>query len=330
MKKLLVVGGAGYIGSQTVKALTEAQYIPIVYDNLSSGNKEAVLNSKLIIGELADKKLLSRVIKDKGIEAVLHFAGKIEAEESVRKPQEYLQNNCLDGLSLILAMLENKVNKLIFSSTAAVYGESKTIPITEDSSTKPNNPYGLSKLLFEKVLEYYGQQAGLKYISLRYFNAAGADREGQIGDDHASKTHLITSAILTALGQREKLFLYGTDYPTDDGTCVRDYIHVEDLAVAHVQAVDFLFSNNQSEIINLGSESGYSNKQVIEMVKKVSGIDFTVEESARREGDPVVLIASSKKAREVLGWQPKYSDLQTIIETAYSWHKSHPNGYRQL
>ena len=327
MKNILVVGGAGYIGSHTVKALDKAGYTPIVFDNLSSGHKEAVTDSKLIVGELADKEHLIKVIKEEKITAVMHFAGKIDAAESVVKPHEYLEANCLDSVNLLLAMLECDIKNIIFSSTAAVYGDAEKLPITEDAPKKPTNPYGLSKLMFEEVLQFYEQEAQLKYISLRYFNAAGADTDGELGDDHANKTHLITVAILTALGKREELKLFGTDYSTSDGTCIRDYIHVDDLADAHVLALDYLLEQNQSAIFNLGSQSGFSNKQVIEAVKEISGTDFKVEETTRRPGDPATLVASAEAASEVLGWQTKYSDLKTIIETAYSWQKNHPNGY---
>ncbi len=329
MKNILVVGGAGYIGSHTVKALSKAGFQPIVYDDLSSGHKEAVLEAKLIIGDLADRKLLSKIIREEKIQAVMHFAGKIEVGESVENPAKYLKNNCADGVNLIEAMLENDVNNFIFSSTAAVYGEPDEVPIPETSPTRPTNPYGLSKLLFEETLKYYDEQSGLNYISLRYFNAAGADVEGMLGIDHAKKTHLITLAVMTALGQRDRFELYGTDYETPDGTCIRDYIHVDDLADAHVLALNKLLENGQSSFINLGTGRGHSNKEVIDEVKNISGSDFQVIKTARREGDPSVLVASSEKAKKTLGWQPKYSDLETIVRTAYDWHKSHPNGYKR-
>ncbi|KKL51149.1 hypothetical protein LCGC14_2298390 [marine sediment metagenome] len=327
MKNILVVGGAGYIGSHTVKALSKAGFQPIVYDDLSSGHKEAVLEAKLIIGELSDRKLLSKIIGEEKIQAVMHFAGIIEVGESVENPAKYLKNNCADGVNLIEAMLENDVKNFIFSSTAAVYGEPDIVPIPETSATQPTNPYGLSKLLFEKTLRYYREQSGLNYISLRYFNAAGADVEGALGADHAKKTHMITLAVMTALGQRDKFELYGTDYETPDGTCIRDYIHVDDLADAHVLALNKLLENGQSSFINLGTGRGHSNKEVIDEVKNISGSDFQVIKTARREGDPSVLVASSEKAKKTLGWQPKYSDLETIVRTAFEWQKSHPNGY---
>ena len=328
MKNILVVGGAGYIGSHTVKALNKAGYTPIILDNLSSGHKEAVAGSKLIVGELAEKERLTQILKAENISAVMHFAGKIDAAESVQKPLEYLQANCFDGVNLLLGMQECGLKNIIFSSTAAVYGDAEKLPITEDAPKEPTNPYGLSKLLFEEVLQYYEQQAQLRYVSLRYFNAAGADMEGELGDDHASKTHLITSAILTALGDREKLKLFGTDYPTPDGTCIRDYIHVDDLAEAHVLALDYLLRNNESAIFNLGSENGFSNRQIVEAVKEISATDFKVEETARREGDPAALLASAEAARKVLGWKVRHSDLKTIIQSAYNWQKDHPEGYQ--
>ncbi len=327
MKNILVVGGAGYIGSHTVKTLKTSGFEPVVYDNLSSGHKEAISNVKLVIGELSNKALLSKVIKDENIEAVIHFAGAIDVSESFKDPQKYIKNNCLDGINLILAMLENDVKDIIFSSSAAVYGEPKQTPVVETTTAKPQNPYGLSKLMFEQVLDYYRHNEGLNYVSLRYFNAAGADLNSEIGLDHPKKTDLITSTILTALGQQEKLFLYGTDYDTADGTCVRDYIHVLDLAQAHIMALDFLANNNGSNIFNLGTGHGYSNRQVTDAVRDVSKTDFRVEEAERREGDCVNVVASAAKAKEVLNWQPKHSDLETIISTAYNWHKAHPNGY---
>lgn len=327
MKNILVAGGAGYIGSHTVKALNQAGYKTVVYDNLSSGHEEAVKNSELVVGDIADVRLLSDVIKEKNIEAVLHFAGKIDVAESVENPQKYLKINCAEGVNIIAAMLENNVRNLIFSSTAAVYGEPEKIPITEEVPTNPTNPYGLSKLLFEQVMEYFRKKEGLNYISLRYFNAAGADIDGELGDDHLEKTHLIASAILTSLGLREKLYLFGTDYKSPDGTCIRDYIHVNDLASAHVLALDYLMNEGKSDIFNLGSGKGFSNKQVIETVKQVSGNDFKVEETDRRAGDPAVLTASSDKAIRVLNWKQKYSQLDLIVKTAYEWHKTNPKGY---
>ena len=328
MKNILIVGGAGYIGSHTVKALSKAGLQPVVYDDLSSGHKEAVSQTKLIIGDLSDRKLLSKIIREEKIQAVLHFAGKIEVGESVDNPAKYLKNNCADGVNLIEAMLENDVRNLVFSSTAAVYGEPDVVPIPETSPTQPTNPYGLSKLLFERTLKYYREQSGLNYMSLRYFNAAGADVEGTLGADHAKKTHLITLAVMNALGQRDKFELYGTDYDTPDGTCVRDYIHVDDLADAHVLALNNLLENGRSDTINLGTGKGCSNREVLDEVKKISGTDFGILESARREGDPSVLIASAEKAKRVLNWEPKYSDLKTIVQTAYKWHEKNPQGYR--
>lgn len=325
--KILVLGGAGYIGSHTVKALNNNRHETVVYDDLSSGHKEAVPGSKIIVGSICDSRLLSSVIKDEKVEAVMHFAAKIEVAESMDTPSEYIKANCFDGINVITSMLENNVKNLIFSSTAAVYGNPKEIPITEDCITKPTNPYGLSKLMFEQIMEYFKNEGGLNYISLRYFNAAGADVNGLLGDDHLNKTHLIASAILTSLGIRDKFFLFGTDYDTPDGTCIRDYIHVDDLASAHVLALEYLIKTGKSDIFNLGSENGYSNKEIIKIVKEISEIDFKVEETDRRLGDSVVLTASSEKAMNILGWKPKYSDLNTIVKTAYRWHKSHPNGY---
>ncbi len=329
MNKVLVIGGAGYIGSHTVKALKAASYEAIVYDDLSSGHVEAIKGCKLIEGSLDNKELLSSTLKAECVKAVLHFGGKIDVAESVLDPQKYFKNNFYDSFNILLAMLENNIENIIFSSTAAVYGNPDEIPISEETATHPTNPYGLSKLLFEQALDYYSKQGSINYVALRYFNAAGADVEGNLGADHANKTHLVTLAVLAALGKWEQFKLYGTDYDTMDGTCVRDYIHVDDLANAHILALDYLFKGNKSSVFNLGTGNGYTNRQVIEMVKKVSGSDFKVVETARRSGDPAKLIASSKKAQEILGWQQKYSDLETIISTAYKWHKNNPMGYEK-
>lgn len=327
-KTILVTGGAGFIGSQTVKELFDRGYFPITYDNLSTGHKEAVLAGEFVLGDLADTEKLDKTFKKYKPEAVIHFAASIEVEESVKDPEKYFENNVVNGLNLLRIMLQNKVKKIIFSSTAAVYGNPKHLPIREKDPTEPINPYGLTKLMFEKILSCYQKAYGIKSISLRYFNAAGADFSGKIGQDYPAPTHLITRALFTALGRYPCLEIFGTDYPTKDGTCIRDYIHVKDLALAHILALKKLDEGVFSPVYNLGTGSGYSVKQVIEVVKKVTGVDFDVKESARRQGDPAVLVASIELAKKELGFRPKYSDLETIIKSAWNWHKAHPSGYQ--
>jgi len=330
MKKeaILVCGGAGYIGSQTVKELKEAGYFPVTYDNLLTGHREAVLAGDFVLGDLSDAQRLAQVFRKYQPQAVMHFAASIEVAESVKNPAKYFENNLANGLNLLKVMLQHGVKKLIFSSTAAVYGKPQKIPIRESDPTQPINPYGLSKLMFEQILSWYAQAYGLRSISLRYFNAAGADPSGRLGQDSPKPTHLITKAILTALGQEPFLEVYGTDYPTPDGTCIRDYIHVKDLAIAHILALKALNKGTFSPVYNLGTERGFSVKEVIAMTKKVTKVDFLVRQAKRRPGDPAVLIASTEKAKKELGFKPRYSDLKTIIKTAWHWHKTHPQGYR--
>jgi len=327
LKTILVTGGAGYIGSQTVKELAQAGYFPVVYDNLSTGHREAVLFGDFVLGDLSDEAKLSQTFQEYKPEAVIHFAASVEVEESVRNPQKYFINNFSNGINLLKVMLKQNVRKIIFSSTAAVYGNPKRVPIKEVDNTSPINPYGLSKLMFEEVLSWYDKAYGLKSVCFRYFNAAGADPSGKIGQDSPKPTHLITRAILTALGKYPYLEIYGTDYPTKDGTCIRDYIHVKDLSIAHILGLGFLQEGNSSKIYNLGTGRGYSVKEVIAMVKRVTGVDFKVKEASRRPGDPAELVASSQKAQKELNFLPKFSNLETIIETAWNWHRLHPSGF---
>lgn len=324
---VLVTGGAGYIGSQTVRELLEAGYFPVVYDNLSTGHKEAVLGGELVIGDLADTVKLDQVFKKYKPEAVIHFAASIEVEESVKNPAKYFENNIINGLNLLKIMLKNNVKKLVFSSTAAVYGQPKKIPIKENDPKVPINPYGLTKLMFEEILSWYEKAYRLKSISLRYFNASGADPSGQIGQDYPKVTHLISRSLFTALGKYPYLEIFGTDYYTPDGTCIRDYIHVKDLAIAHILTLNALYKNHYSSVYNLGCGRGYSVRQVISIAKKITGIDFKIKKSNQRSGDPAKLVASPVLAQKELGFKPKYSDLETIIKTAWSWHKNHPQGY---
>ncbi len=327
--KILVTGGAGYIGSHTVRKLKQAGHEIVIFDNLSSGHKDAVKDFVLTIGDLADKSALEKVFAENNFDAVVHFAGSIEAGESMTDPKRFFDNNLVNSLNLLEAMLAHDVKKMVFSSSAAVYGEPEKMPVKETDPKDPANVYGLTKLMFEQVLDAYDAAYGLKSVALRYFNAAGADPSGEIGADHKHKTHLITLILLAALGKRDAIKIFGTDYSTPDGTCVRDYVHVSDLADAHVLALDFLKKNNQSEKFNLGNEKGNSVREVIEQAKKITGINFPVIEEGRREGDPAKIVASSRKAKEILGWRPQFDTIDQILETAWTWHKNHPDGFEK-
>jgi len=327
---VLVTGGAGYIGSHTVCQLITEGHVVIVYDNLSKGHRGAVpVEATFVEGDLRDGALLAEVLRSHQIEAVVHFAADSLVGESMSAPSKYYHNNVVATLALLDTMVECKVDRMVFSSTAAVYGEPKVCPIGEDMPTQPTNVYGRTKLVIEGMLADFSMAYGLKYVSLRYFNAAGALAGGQIGEDHDPESHLLPLILQTALGQRPAISIYGTDYNTEDGTCIRDYIHVMDLADAHVRALGHLGRGGDSRVYNLGSEQGFSVRQVIEQAKEVTGINFTVCEAPRRAGDPGVLIASSAKIRAELGWQPVQSDLKSIIASAWAWHKSHPEGYNQ-
>jgi len=328
--KILVTGGAGYIGSFTVKALKEKGFEVVVFDSLETGHKEAIPKTKIYVGNLqTDFGLLEKVLKEEKPDAVIHFAAYIEVGESVQNPQKYFMNNVVGALNLLRAMINNDVLKLVFSSTAAVYGEPKKIPIDEDDPKAPTNPYGESKLMVEKILQWYSQPYNLSSVALRYFNAAGAVLDGSMGQDYPRPTHLITRACEAALGKRKDFQIYGDDYDTPDGTCIRDYIHVIDLAEAHLAALEFLNKGNKGyHYYNVGTGRGYSVLEVVEMVKKISGVDFNSPFAPRREGDPAKLVAKVEKIKKELGWQPGYSDLKTIVETAWKWHKNHPFGFK--
>ncbi len=319
--KILVTGGAGYIGSHVVKALGEKGYDVLVYDNLSKGFRDAVLHGELVVGDLADTALLRRVIKDFKPDAVMHFAAFIEVGESVRDPLKYYRNNAANTLNLLDAMLEHGIAHFVFSSSAAVYGKPETAPIRETEAVKPINPYGWSKAFVETVMEDLSRSSGLRYIALRYFNAAGADPDCRIGERHDPESHLIPLALKAAKGERENIKIFGTDYPTPDGTCIRDYIHVVDLAEAHMRALDHLLNNGASHALNCGYGHGFSVREVVNTVKKVTGIDFAVEEAARREGDPPILVADNSKIKEKLNWKPVHDDLEYIVKTAWEWEK---------
>ncbi len=322
MQRVLVTGGAGYIGSHVVKALGEAGYEALTYDNLSTGNRWAVLSGDLVQGDMADRDRLAGVLADFRPDAVMHFAAAIEVAESVRDPLKYYRNNTANALNLLEALREAKVGRMIFSSTAAVYGIPETMPVGESAPLVPINPYGASKMMTERLLaDFDFADTDFNYVALRYFNVAGADAQSRIGQDYQNPTHLITRALKTALGEFPRLQIFGTDYETPDGTCIRDYIHVDDLAEAHLVALRHLLGGGRSDIFNCGYGHGYSVRQVVEVAKRVSGIDFSVETAPRREGDPPALIADSSKLARQLGWKPRFDDLEHIIGTAWNWEQ---------
>ncbi|WP_018248116.1 UDP-glucose 4-epimerase GalE [Orenia marismortui] len=319
-KTILVIGGAGYIGSHQVKLLDQRGYNVIVYDNLSTGYRDLVTVDNFEEGDLADKDRLREVFNKYQIDAVMHFAAFIQVGESIKDPAKYYRNNVTNAINLLDIMLEYDVKNLIFSSTAAVYGEPEEIPIKETHTKAPINPYGRSKLMIEKILKDYDQAYGLRYTCFRYFNASGADDSGRIGEKHNPETHLIPLILQTALGERDDIYIFGIDYNTKDGTCIRDFVHVNDLADAHIKGLERLFGGGGSETFNLGSGKGYSVKEIINQAKEITGVDFKVVEGERRDGDPAILIADSSKVKQVLKWEPKYT-LNDIIRTAWNWHK---------
>jgi UDP-arabinose 4-epimerase len=320
---ILVTGGAGYIGSHTAKVLARAGHQPVVLDNLSTGHASNVRWGPLVRADLTDTSVLREVLRSREIEAVIHFAASALVGESVVQPLAYFQNNIGGTLSLLEAMNSTGVTRLVFSSSCASYGVPKQIPIPEDHSQEPVNPYGESKLAAEKMFKWMGQAGQLRWVALRYFNAAGADPDGDLGEEHDPETHLIPLAIAAALGQRRHLELFGFDYPTPDGTAVRDYIHVIDLALGHLRALEYLGAGGESLAVNLGTGNGTSVRDVISMVEKVAGRAVPRRECPRRAGDPPALVASNKLARRVLGWEPSCSHLETIVETAWRWHSRH-------
>ena len=323
--KVLVTGGAGYIGSVVCSQLLARGHAVVVYDNLSHGYKAAVApDAELIIGEVADRAALDKIFRAGDIDAVMHFAALIEAGESMKTPERFFRNNSASTLTLLESMLEHRVSRLVFSSTAALYGEPESTPIRETDPLRPTNPYGESKLLVERMLEWFHRIHGLRYSSLRYFNAAGA--ADNLGEAHQPETHLIPLVLQAALGKRDAISVFGTDYPTPDGTCVRDYIHVLDLAQAHLLALEALQTRSQL-IYNLGNGRGFSVREVIETARRVTGKPIETIEAPRRAGDPAVLVASSEAIQHELEWHPRYPELTTIIGTAWEWHQAHPNGY---
>jgi UDP-glucose 4-epimerase len=327
--RVLVTGGAGYIGSVVAEELLQAGHEVVVFDNLSHGHRQAVpKNATLIVGDLADRASLDHVLGSHAIDAVMHFAALIEAGESMKAPEQFFRNNTANALTLLEAMLAAGVKRFVFSSTAALFGNPDRTPIEEGDAVHPTNAYGESKLLVEQMLAWFHRIHGLRYASLRYFNAAGASSPDQ-GESHQPETHLIPRILQVALGRAQHVNIFGTDYPTPDGTCVRDYIHVSDLARAHLLALQGL-EKSSPLIYNLGNGQGFSVRQVVAVARKVTGHPIPVIESPRRAGDPAVLIASSAKIRRDLNWQPRFPDLQSIVASAWQWHRDHPDGYPDI
>lgn len=325
---ILVLGGAGYIGSHTVYALIEKGVDVVVIDNLETGHIEAVHEkARFYKGDIRDRAFVDSVLDKEKIDAVIHFAANSLVGESMVNPLKYYDNNVNGTKVLLQSMVAHGLDKIVFSSTAATYGEPEKVPILETDRTEPTNTYGETKLAMEKMFKWTDRAHGLKYVSLRYFNACGAHVSGKIGEAHSPETHLIPLILQVPLGQREYISIFGDDYDTSDGTCIRDYIHVTDLAQAHILAVDYLMKGNESNILNLGNGVGFTVKEVIDTARKVTGHEIPARIAERRAGDPARLIASSDKARQVLLWKPEHADLEEIISTAWNWHKNHPNGY---
>ena len=327
---ILVTGGAGYIGSHTVRALIHAGFTPIVVDNFSRGHRNAIPSDvKVIELDIANPKIIN-VLRDNNIKGIMHFAAHSQVGESMINPSIYYENNVVGSYRLIESARQAGVQHFVFSSTAAVYGEPEVVPIVETSKLQPTNVYGRTKLMIEDMLHDYSSIYGSTSVALRYFNAAGADESGEIGEDHSPETHLIPLVLETALGKRSHITVFGTDYDTIDGTCIRDYIHVTDLASAHVLAMNYLVGGGESRVFNLGSGNGFSVKDIIDTAKNVTGINIPIEYGERRKGDPSTLIASSDCIKDILGWNPKHSELSQIISDAWRWHRLHPSGYDDI
>ncbi|HSB04141.1 MAG TPA: UDP-glucose 4-epimerase GalE [Thermodesulfobacteriota bacterium] len=326
MSTILITGGAGYIGSHVVKELLKKGHRPIVYDNLQTGHRQSVKDVSFVLGDLNDPVRLKQTFQSYSVQSVMHFAADCLVGESVNDPLKYFNNNVKNSIQLIEIMEYFKINRIVFSSSAAVYGEPKEVPVDENHPYQPTNPYGETKWIFERVLHAFHQAGKIDYISLRYFNAAGADPSGELGEDHLQETHLIPIGLLAALSGKA-VSIFGEDYDTPDGTCIRDYIHVTDLAQAHILALEKLEAGGGSGVYNLGNGNGYSVREVIEMLRKVTGKEIPAIETPRRPGDPARLVASSEKIRKELRWNPRYPDLETIVRTAWEWHKNHPRGY---
>lgn len=326
---ILVLGGAGYIGSHTVYELIDNGEDVVIIDNLLTGHEEAVHpKARFYKGDIRDKEFLDSVFKKEKIDAVIHFAASSLVGESMEKPLKYYDNNLCGTKILLDSMVEHGIDKIVFSSTAAVYGEPERIPILETDTTEPTNTYGETKLSMEKMFKWVGKAHGLRYVSLRYFNACGAHVSGKIGEDHNPESHLIPLILQVPNGKREFISIFGEDYQTKDGTCIRDYIHVTDLAQAHILAVKYLQNGGESDIFNLGNGIGFSVKEVIETARRVTQNAIPAKVTPRRAGDPAKLIASSDKAKKVLGWKPQHAELDEIISTAWNWHKNHPDGFK--
>jgi UDP-glucose 4-epimerase len=324
--RILVTGGAGYIGSFTTRALQGAGHDVLVFDNLSYGHREAV-KAELVVADLGDAAALDACMSRGGFDAIMHFAASIEAGESMIHADRFFTNNVVNSVHLLNAAVRHGIRQIVFSSTAAVYGDDVDLPIKETAPTVPTNVYGETKLEVERMLPWYERVHGLRSVALRYFNAAGGALDGAMGQDHEPATHLITVAIKAALGVIPVFPLFGDDYPTPDGTCIRDYIHVLDLASAHIAALDYLIEGGVSSVYNVGTGRGHSNLQVIDSVKRISGVDFPVDQRPRRPGDAIELAADASKLRDQLGWAPRYSELDTIVGSAWEWHRTHPDGY---
>ena len=328
--RLLVLGGAGYIGSHTAVELLDRGHEVVIADNLITGYKQAVPKEAVFYqGDIRDYEFLNNLFKTEKIDAVIHFAAFSLVGESVTNPLKYYENNLYGTKVLLQAMIDNNVDKIVFSSTAATYGEPENIPILESDRTCPTNPYGETKLAMEKMMKWSANAYQLRYVSLRYFNACGAHKSGKLGEAHNPESHLIPLVLQVPNGKRESVSIYGTDYDTPDGTCIRDYIHVTDLAEAHILAVEYLMKGGESNVFNLGNGVGYSVREVIETARKVTGHPIPAVEIPRRAGDPARLVASGEKAKTVLGWEPKITSLEDIIRSAWVWHSTHPNGYNE-
>ena len=329
--RLLVLGGAGYIGSHTAIELLDRGHEVVIADNLITGYKQAVPKEAVFYqGDIRDYNFLNNLFKTEKIDAVIHFAAFSLVGESVTNPLKYYENNLYGTKVLLQAMIDNNVDKIVFSSTAATYGEPENIPILESDRTCPTNPYGETKLAMEKMMKWSANAYQLRYVSLRYFNACGAHKSGKLGEAHNPESHLIPLVLQVPNGKRESVSIYGTDYDTPDGTCIRDYIHVTDLAEAHILAVEYLMKGGESNVFNLGNGVGYSVREVIETARKVTGHPIPAVEIPRRAGDPARLVASGEKAKTVLGWEPKITSLEDIIRSAWVWHSTHPNGYNEI
>ncbi|UOQ45661.1 UDP-glucose 4-epimerase GalE [Halobacillus salinarum] len=327
---VLVCGGAGYIGSHAVAQLLDRNEEVIVVDNLQKGHRDAVLDGAVFYeGDLRDQTFINRVFEENSIDDVIHFAADSLVGESVEQPLKYYDNNVHGAICLLKAMAEHNVKNIVFSSTAAVYGEPEQIPIQETDATDPTNPYGETKLAIEKLLKWAEKAYEIRYVILRYFNVAGADPDGRIGEDHRPETHLIPIILQVAQGKRDRIMIFGDDYPTDDGTCVRDYIHVHDLVNAHLLAIKKLNTNEVSGTYNLGNGQGFTVKEVIDAARRVTGHPIPAETAPRREGDPAQLVASSEKANRELNWNPQHAEMDTMIQTAWDWFQAHPEGYEK-